>query len=101
MTMNSAVVALSFTPDGAFIAGGTNAQVLIWKVADVHLPFASWTRGLDPGWSTPQSHDSAAEEDQFSLTWDADGQRFAYGANSRVSSINLQAIKANKIFSWL
>ncbi|KAF8856480.1 putative F-box-like/WD repeat-containing protein TBL1X [Acephala macrosclerotiorum] len=88
MTMNSAVVALSFTPDGAFIAGGTNGQVLIWKVADVHLPFASWTRGLDPGWSTPQSHDSAAEEDQFSLTWDADGQRFAYGANNRLAVIN-------------
>lgn len=85
MTMNSAVMALSFTPDGAFLAGGTNQQVLIWKVDDAHVPRASWTRGREAGWETPQSHDSAGEEDQFSLSWDADGQMLAYGVNSRVS----------------
>ncbi|CZR52974.1 related to nuclear receptor co-repressor/HDAC3 complex subunit TBLR1 [Phialocephala subalpina] len=90
MTMNSAVVALSFAPDGEFIAGGTNSHVLIWKVGDVHLPFASWTRGPDPGWSTPHSHDSVVEEDQFSLSWDAGGQRFAYGANSRLAVVTFR-----------
>lgn len=87
MTLNSAVVALSFTPDGAFIAGGTNQQVSIWNVNEVNLPRAIWTRAREAGWETPQSHDSGTEEDQFSLSWDANGQKLAYGVNSRVSSI--------------
>jgi transducin (beta)-like 1 len=84
MTMPSAVVALSFTPDGVFIAGCTNEHVFIWKSDDVHLPRATWTRGDEVGWRTPQSHDSSTDEDQFSLCWDAHGQKLAYGVNSRV-----------------
>ena len=85
MTMKSGVVALAFTPDGAFIAGATNQQILIWKVDDVNLPRASWIRGPEAGWQTPQSHDSAPEEDQHSLCWDANGQKLAYGVNGLVS----------------
>jgi hypothetical protein len=88
MTMGSAVVALAFTPDGAFFAGCTNDRILIWKADDVNVPRATWTRGDELGWRTPLSHDSVSEElqeDQFSLCWDADGQRLAYGVNSRVS----------------
>jgi transducin (beta)-like 1 len=84
MTMGSSVVAIAFTPDGAFIAGGTNSHVFIWKVDDVNLPRATWTRGDDVGWRTPQSQ-ASVDEDQFMLSWDADGQKLAYGVNSRVS----------------
>ncbi|KAH6712902.1 WD repeat protein [Leptodontidium sp. 2 PMI_412] len=93
MTMGSAVVALAFTPDGAFIAGGTNDRILIWKADDVNLPRATWTRGDEVGWRTPQSHDSGSDElqeDQFSLCWDADGQRLAYGVNSRLAVIDFR-----------
>ena len=82
--MGNAVVAVSFTPDGAFIAGATSQRVCIWKVDDVHLPRAIWTRGDEVGWRTPQSQHSSTDEDQFSLCWDANGQKLAYGVNSRV-----------------
>ncbi|OWP06147.1 hypothetical protein B2J93_8530 [Marssonina coronariae] len=90
MTMGSAVVALAFSPDGAYLAGGTNERILIWNAEDVSLPRATWTRGDELGWRTPQSHDSGSDEneDQFSLCWDADGQRLAYGVNSRLAVIN-------------
>lgn len=98
MTMGSAVVALSFTPDGAFIAGGTNEHVFIWKADDVHLPRATWTRGDEVGWRTPQSHDSSTDEDQFSLCWDAHGQKLAYGVNSRVCVVVLCLVaEANRM----
>lgn len=84
MTMGSGVAALAFTPDGAFIAGATAERILIWKVGDVHVPRASWARGSQSGWQTPQSHDSAPEEDQHSLCWDANGQKLAYGVNGLV-----------------
>jgi transducin (beta)-like 1 len=86
MTMGSAVVAMAFTPDGAFLAGATNSNVFIWKVDDVKTPCATWTRGDDAGWRTPQSTDSSAsDEDQFCLCWDAHGHKLVYGVNSRVS----------------
>ena len=85
MTMGSGVVALAFTPDGAFIAGATGERILIWKVDDVNLPRANWIRGSELGWQTPQSHDSATDEDQHCLCWDANGQRLAYGVNGLVS----------------
>lgn len=89
MTMGSAVLGLAFTPDGAFIAGATVHEIWIWKVDDVHVPRATWRRGSEPGWQTPRSHDSAADEDQHyqdqhCLCWDADGQKLAYGVNSQV-----------------
>ncbi|KAH7351055.1 WD repeat protein [Rhexocercosporidium sp. MPI-PUGE-AT-0058] len=93
MTMGSAVVALAFTPDGAFFAGCTNDRILIWKADDVNVPRATWTRGDELGWRTPLSHDSVSEElqeDQFSLCWDADGQRLAYGVNSRLAVIDFR-----------
>lgn len=84
MTMDSGVVALAFTPDGAFIAGATSERILVWKVGDVHIPRASWIRGPQPGWQTPQSQGSGADEDQHSLCWDANGQKLAYGVNGLV-----------------
>ncbi|KAL2071423.1 hypothetical protein VTL71DRAFT_12658 [Oculimacula yallundae] len=93
MTMGSAVVALAFTPDGAFIAGGANDKILIWKSDDASTPRAVWTRGEELGWRTPQSHHSGSDEqqeDQFSLCWDAEGRKLAYGVNSRLAVINFQ-----------
>lgn len=92
MTMASAVVALSFTPDGAFLAGATSNQILIWEVDDVNVPRATWMRGDEAGWKTPQSHDSLPEEDQFTLSWDAHGRKLAYGVNSLVSGWNMPRV---------
>ncbi|CZS88025.1 hypothetical protein WAI453_000418 [Rhynchosporium graminicola] len=91
MTVGSAVVALAFSPDGAFIAGGANDKILIWKSDDPTAPRAVWTRGDELGWRTPQSHNSGSDEqseDQFSLCWDAEGRKLAYGVNSRLAVIN-------------
>lgn len=101
MTMGSGVVALAFTPDGAFIAGATSERILIWKFDDVSVPRASWVRGSQLGWQTPQSSDSAAEEDQHSMCWDANGQKLAYGVNSLVRM--QPGSKCSKLigYSWL
>lgn len=87
MTMDTdlPIVALAFTPDGAFIAGATTDRVLIWKVGDHAIPRASWSRAPHPGWLSPKmDSDSEVEETHYSLCWDANGQKLAYGANSRV-----------------
>jgi len=89
MTMRSAVLALAFTPDGAFIAGATSEEVLIWRVDDVTMPRACWSRGSEVGWQTPMSRDSAPEEDHYCLCWDADGQKLAYGVNNLVCSSSI------------
>lgn len=81
---SSSVLALAFTPDGAFIAGATSDRVLIWKVEDTHLPRASWNRPMGHGWQTPQSSESMPDEDEHVLSWDANGQKLAYGCNSVV-----------------
>src|SRR5271167_2523486 len=40
ITMDGPVVALAFTPDGAFLASATTQQILIWKLDDVSVPRA-------------------------------------------------------------
>jgi len=84
MTMDSAVASLAFTPDGAFIAGGTSERIFIWKVDDPSIPRAVWVGGDQLGWRTPQSQDSGVEETQYCLSWDTNGQKLAYGFNSSV-----------------
>lgn len=84
MTMGSAVGSLAFTPEGAFIAGGTSERIFIWKVEDPAFPRAAWVGCDQLGWRTPQSQDSATEETQYCLSWDADGQTLAYGFNTSV-----------------
>lgn len=85
LSMDSPIVGLAFTPDGAFIAGATAGRILIWKVGDHAVPRASWTRTPHPGWLSPKTNTESEEEDEPCLGWDCDGQRLAYGANSRVS----------------
>lgn len=85
LTMESPIVALAFTPDGAFIAGATCNRVLIWKVGEHAMPRASWNRTPHPAWSSPKANSESDEEDEHCLCWDATGQKLAYGVNSRVS----------------
>lgn len=98
MTMGLPIVAMSFTPDGAFIAGATADRILIWKVGE-GIPRASWSRQPHPGWLSPRPSANATnanassdgeEEDQHCLKWDSTGQRLAYGVNSRVRNIPFQ-----------
>ncbi|KAF9877663.1 WD g-beta repeat containing protein [Colletotrichum karsti] len=88
LTMESPIVAVAFTPDGAFIAGATAGHILIWKVGEHTMPRASWSRAPHPGWLSPKANSEPEEEDEHCLCWDADGQRLAYGANSRLAVIN-------------
>ncbi|KEY70092.1 hypothetical protein S7711_09090 [Stachybotrys chartarum IBT 7711] len=88
LTMDSPIVRLAFTPDGAFIAGATASQVLIWKVGSSTVPRASWSRPVHPGWLSPKANLESDEEDEHCLCWDANGQKLAYGSNSRLAIIN-------------
>lgn len=90
MTMGDPIVALSFTPDGAFIAGATHERILIWKVGDHSIPRASWERLPYPGFSSPRLQSETEEEDEHCLCWDATGQRLAFGVNSRLAIINFR-----------
>ncbi|KJZ75038.1 hypothetical protein HIM_05524 [Hirsutella minnesotensis 3608] len=88
LTMESPIVRLAFTPDGAFIAGATSRQVLIWKVDNHAIPRASWTRPPHSGWLSPKGSSDSEEEDEHCLCWDVSGQQLAYGSNSRLAVIN-------------
>ncbi|KAK2600172.1 hypothetical protein QQS21_005117 [Conoideocrella luteorostrata] len=88
LTMDSPIVRLAFTPDGAFIAGATSRQVLIWKVDNHSMPRASWNRPPHPGWLSPKGSSDSDEEDEHCLCWDVSGQKLAYGSNSRLAVIN-------------
>ncbi|KAF4445519.1 hypothetical protein F53441_10772 [Fusarium austroafricanum] len=90
LTMDSPIMKLAFTPDGAFIAGATSTQVLIWKVGSYGVPRASWSRPVHPGWLSPKASAESDEEDEHCLCWDADGQKLAYGSNSRLAIINFR-----------
>lgn len=89
MTMGPAIVALAFTPDGAFIAGASSERILIWKVDDHSIPRASWSRLPHPGWLSPRMNPESDEEDEHCLGWDSTGHKLAYGVNSRVSCCQL------------
>ncbi|KAI5863497.1 WD40 repeat-like protein [Durotheca rogersii] len=84
ITMGPPIVALAFTPDGAFLATATSAKILIWKVGDHTIPRAAWCRAPHPGWHSPRINPEADEEDEHCLGWDATGHRLAYGVNSRL-----------------
>ena len=87
MTMGPPIVALAFTPDGAFLAGATHERILIWKVGENSVPRASWSRAPHPGWLSPRMNPESDEEDEHCLGWDSTGHKLAYGVNSRVSCI--------------
>ncbi|KAF3765890.1 hypothetical protein M406DRAFT_290169 [Cryphonectria parasitica EP155] len=84
------VLALSFTPDGAFIAGATRDRVLIWKVGEYTMPRAQWSRTSQPSRLSPKVNGTAEIEDQHCLCWDANGQRLAFGVNDLLAVINFR-----------
>lgn len=87
------VVALSFAPDGAFIAGATRDQVLIFKVGEYASPRSAWKRSAQPGALSPKLNGINGEsdvEDQHCLSWDANGQRLAFGVNGLLAVINFR-----------
>ncbi|CAK7217670.1 hypothetical protein SEUCBS140593_003289, partial [Sporothrix eucalyptigena] len=90
MTMDLPVMALAFTPDGAFIAGSTPERILIWKVGDHAIPRASWRRTPHPGWHSPKLNNESEDEDTHCLGWDSTGQKLAYGVNNRLAVINFR-----------
>ncbi|KAI1279745.1 WD40 repeat-like protein [Xylaria sp. FL0933] len=90
MTMGPPIVALAFTPDGAFIAGATSERILIWKVDDHTIPRASWSRVPHPAWLSPRMNPESDEEDEHCLCWDSTGHKLAYGVNSRLAVINFR-----------
>ncbi|KAJ2984450.1 hypothetical protein NUW58_g6051 [Xylaria curta] len=90
MTMGPAIVALAFTPDGAFIAGATSERILIWKVGDHSIPRATWSRVPHPGWLSPRMNPESDEEDEHCLGWDSTGHKLAYGVNSRLAIISFR-----------
>ncbi|KIH94726.1 WD repeat protein [Sporothrix brasiliensis 5110] len=90
MTMDLPVMAVAFTPDGAFIAGATPDRILIWKVGDHAIPRASWRREPHPGWHSPRLNNDGDDEDTHCLCWDATGQKLAYGVNNRLAVINFR-----------
>lgn len=85
------VLALAFTPDGAFIAGATRDKILIWKIGEYTAPRAQWSRTTQPGSRlSPKvngTNASADIEDQHCLCWDSSGQRLAFGVNDLVGLI--------------
>ena len=85
LTMGRAVVAIAFTLDGSYVAGASAQGVFIWKVGDVDMPHASWSRTPHPGWDSPKTA-SAGIEDMHLLCWDSSGKKLAYGVNSRVGT---------------
>jgi transducin (beta)-like 1 len=86
MTLESAVVALAFTPDGAFLASATTSQILIWKLEDVSVPRARWVFGPERNCGDGSNGMWPNEEGDHTLSWDANGQKLAYGFNNNVSS---------------
>jgi len=90
--MESPVLKLAFTPDGAFLAGLTSEKILIWKVGDFSVPRASWKRGPEPGWYSPGANSTSTHqlEDEHCLCWDANGQKLAYGVNGMLAVIDFR-----------
>lgn len=94
------VLAISFTPDGAFIAGATRDRILVWKVGEYSWPRARWSRASYQYTHSPKVNGNASPnpdskasdkgddevefEDQHCLSWDPTGQRLAFGASDLV-----------------
>jgi hypothetical protein len=92
--MEEGVIALAFTPEGAFLASATGNQIFIWKVEDVSAPRARWVLDAQHFGGDGVGNGSPTEEDQRSLSWDASGHKLAYSLNSNVSMTCLVRMNA-------
>lgn len=86
-------MAMSFSPDGYFVAAANTNRILIWDSKEGGTPKASWSGELGT-WQGPTSgldQDSGIGEvdDQptHSLSWNSDGSNLAYGLGSQVRRI--------------
>jgi len=95
MSMPLPVTGLAISPDGAFIAGATRNQILVWKMGEYSFPKASWLSAPHPGWQSPRGGQFADSEPIVCLGWDPEGKRLVYSAISRVSApMNLPCLQA-------
>lgn len=83
-------LAISFTPDGCFVAAANWHRIMIWNADAGGMPKASWKGELSKWQNLPNGVDKDSgigeEEDgsTHSLSWDADGKKLAYGLGSQV-----------------
>ncbi|KKA29320.1 hypothetical protein TD95_004787 [Thielaviopsis punctulata] len=85
------IVALSFSPDGLYLAGATALYVYVWKVDDaMSIPYAKWKRTPHAGWGGPTPPGENEDTVEHCLAWDCTGQKIAYGVNSRLAVIRLR-----------
>lgn len=91
MTMADQIASIAMTPDGTHIAGATADRVLVWKLDDPTVPYASWNKESHPGWRSPKTGAEADEILAPCLGWDAEGGKLVYGLNSRVRTIFIRA----------
>ena len=87
---SSPAMAMSFTPDGYFVAGASWNKILIWNAESGGIPKATW-KGKVGEWQSEsvvrlsgfrgQMED---EDPTHSLSWDLDGGKLAYGLRSQV-----------------
>ncbi|EGO56744.1 hypothetical protein NEUTE1DRAFT_123216 [Neurospora tetrasperma FGSC 2508] len=90
MTMADQIASIAMTPDGTYIAGATADRVLVWKLDDPTVPYASWNKESHPGWRSPKTGAEADEILAPCLGWDAEGGKLVYGLNSRLAVINFR-----------
>jgi hypothetical protein len=109
MGLSSPVMAMSYSPDGFYVAGASYDQIKIWKAESGVQPIAHWD-GQSSDWhgTTLKLRDQDANGDirntsdgqlefvaDHSLNWDADSKKLAFGLGNQVSTLcNLTAIKS-------
>lgn len=91
ISMCSGISAMSFSPDGIYLAGATYENIFIWRAESPHIPCATWHRQYEVGWQTPISTESnSSNEEICSLSWDSESGKLAYGINNRLAVINFK-----------
>lgn len=104
MGFSSPVMALSYSPDGFYVAGGSYDQIKIWKAESGIQPIAQWNgqnsdwrgtalklRDQDTNGDIRSASDGQQEfEADHSLSWDADSKKLAFGLGNQVSALMLR-----------
>jgi WD40 repeat protein len=100
MGLSSPVMALSYSPDGFYVAGGSYDQIKIWKAESGIQPVAQWDgqnsdwrgtalklRDQDTNGDIRSASDGQQEFDaDHSLSWDADSKKLAFGLGNQVGA---------------
>jgi WD40 repeat protein len=100
MGLSSPVMALSYSPDGFYVAGASYDHIKIWKAESGIQPIAQWDgqnsdwrgtalklRDQDTNGDIRSASDGQQEFDaDHSLSWDADSKKLAFGLGNQVSA---------------